>query len=786
MNLLTLNLLKNQFPTKNNLIIDRDIFPKNSEKNIFISDKYGVFSQASFSDDLIIQQGFKIHISATIDNYQAILDIVYQYCKQKKLDFKYISNTKLLEYSISSNALREESGKFITIYPYNNFKQIVKELYTHLKDFNGPYILSDKRYKNSNIYYRYGTFSKELNGYLITPEGKKILDKRTPYFDLPKFVKDPFPTKIDHAKIIGIKYKIKKAIMFKNSGGIYIGEDMDGNELVIKESRPFIEEFGVSATYYKKNEKKIMIEYENEFPYFAKYIDDFVEYGHFFLVESYIQGTTIEKLRSSKFIFGNNINTNQIELITTLIINILDAINKLHNKNVFVGDISDTNIIIDENNHVYFIDLEHTNNSVCSTEKPKILSKTRGFYDENFDKLSPFSQDNQQIGYLLLSFFTKSNFFLSIDPTGKSSINFFLKFCDEYNIPEVLINTVLELIMNPHTKLLNLLNNLRSNHKNLSFEINKDFSPANLNSIFKTLDLKFKNNDFFYSNPDLSLQWDRMYGHLSIEAVLENKICTLDDIICYKNIFREKDYIHNIQTQNFSLKNGLAEKYILLCKTNNSYKAKKEIEIILLKYLKQFTEQREIEFNLGLFEGILGIIYSLSFSDNSNEKLCIELKTTLDFIIQNYVDLKHFPWSMHIHTKSSVVSSYLSDGSSGLLKTLIQWSNNFKRKDFDTTIENIALSLINVKFTQCCTLDNGLAGIAESLLDTTSYLKTDRYLVHIGQIFEQIRYYIIKKDDLFYIPSKFFVSSGMDYAGGIAGIKSAYNRYIYYKNEERS
>ena len=50
------------------------------------------------------------------------------------------------------------TGKFITIYPNEGeFIPLLDELHSALSNQpRGPYILTDKRWKNGNVYYRYG------------------------------------------------------------------------------------------------------------------------------------------------------------------------------------------------------------------------------------------------------------------------------------------------------------------------------------------------------------------------------------------------------------------------------------------------------------------------------------------------------------------------------------------------------------------------------------------------------------------------------------------------------
>ena len=65
-------------------------------------------------------QGWKIHLSATIQQAQKMLDIVAPWLIKEKVSFKFVSSLEQLVYSNSKYADRSESGKFITIYPRND------------------------------------------------------------------------------------------------------------------------------------------------------------------------------------------------------------------------------------------------------------------------------------------------------------------------------------------------------------------------------------------------------------------------------------------------------------------------------------------------------------------------------------------------------------------------------------------------------------------------------------------------------------------------------------------
>lgn len=200
-------------------------------------------------------QGWKIHISANLEDAQEVLIKVSELLITTKVSFKFIPDFLTLELSYSKNADRIEAGKFITIYPKNDteFCELLDPLKRITDQFKeGPYILNDRPWKQSNVYYRYGGFRAMTaikDGrtiYVIrTPDGDFIEDKRVPYFSKPDFVNEPiyiqenntYPNPETFAKLDSLN--IKEALHFSNAGGVYVGK-YKGHDVVIKEGRPFI------------------------------------------------------------------------------------------------------------------------------------------------------------------------------------------------------------------------------------------------------------------------------------------------------------------------------------------------------------------------------------------------------------------------------------------------------------------------------------------------------------------------------------------------------------------
>lgn len=539
---------------KETFSVEQNIFPsKHSDFKKISHDINNIFSQYNYSKEVVPPQGFKIHISCTLNNHKKILDIINDYARNNNISFKFIHNLDVLKYSLSTHTDRSSSGKFITLYPESDqrFKQIVEELYDKLSEFKGPYILSDKQYKDSVIFYRYGLFTNDGTKNEITgPDGVKYKDERLPYYKVPSFVKEPFLVKEDEHELVYINktYKIHGVILHRNKGGIYLAKNSEQEEVILKEARPFIGE-NDEAIYYKKNEADFLNRF-GRLPYFPKYKGEFYEGTHFFLVESLIRGKTIEDIRSTESINKKSYSKNK-----TRVLSVLKAIVDFQKENIFIGDISDTNVLFDQLNDVYFIDLEQSS-TLNSMGNKEYLLRTNGFYDLTIDQFNFKEQEKHQIGYALLSMFSKSNYFLILNPSGDNTLKILLK---EYvNTPyfDELLNVILTLIKFPNINIEKLICYLEEGNP---FEHLKEInnmkqqivtSTNNLQDtyykIYNTLKKNVGLNKYFFSNPNKVFENDVFYGKRGINLVFEGKIKNLEEAIIYSNytdlLLTDKDY----------------------------------------------------------------------------------------------------------------------------------------------------------------------------------------------------------------------------------------------------
>jgi hypothetical protein len=188
-------------------------------------------------------QGWKIHISATVDNAIDVLRVVWNYCLAQNTAFKFITNRTGFFLRNGKYADRAGSGKFITIYPHGaeELERTVRQLGALLDGSPGPYILSDVRWDCGPLYLRYGAFvertcrlpSGEFVPAIADPTGRLVPDVREPGFRVPSWapVPDflaPCVSARQDASPPDFPYRIERPLHYSNGGGIYLAAELDG------------------------------------------------------------------------------------------------------------------------------------------------------------------------------------------------------------------------------------------------------------------------------------------------------------------------------------------------------------------------------------------------------------------------------------------------------------------------------------------------------------------------------------------------------------------------------
>lgn len=416
-------------------------------------------------------QGWKIHVSCMPSNAVDILKAVVPILDAYDVSFKFALDSRILTMMNGKNWARQGAGKFITVYPVGEeqFIFLLKVIHKATRQFEGLYILSDRRYKDSKVlFYRYGGIKQfavanekgEEVSMLISPTGEKVRDERKPFFHLPDWVRDPFEDDYrnesscqDDAGRIALKdgrYLVKNVLGFSNSGGIYIADDTaTEQEVVIKEARPFVTYTEDSISLLKK-EFRILTKIADA-DVAPRPVDFFQDWEHYFLVQDFVKGMPLTTFAAiNNVTLKANPTLEDVEKyfadFKAIFVQLASILKILHEHNVVFSDLSPNNLIIlTDPLRVRIIDFEGA--FEVDIDKPAFLF-TPGFAyrDQMYGGMSTFESDYFSLGAVMHYFLAPINQIFVITP--RSRFTFLKSVIEDIGFPESIREMIVALIEN--------------------------------------------------------------------------------------------------------------------------------------------------------------------------------------------------------------------------------------------------------------------------------------------------------------------------------------------------
>lgn len=236
------------------------------------------YSRPTAPDDL--DQGWKLHVSATILNAPEILKCVAPVLRDCGVQFKAAGTLNDVQ---SLNAgLRltySQIGKIITVYPRDDHEavRLAQRLHQLTYRFRAPSVPFDLRLRaRSNIYYRYGAFKKmtvERGGTVLpavmSPSGNLVPDLREN--PKPDWVCDPFqelkwPCKSGKQTAANTTpFLVVRALVQRGKGGVYEAIDVQSKPprvCLLKEGRKHgeVNWDGRDGAWRVRHEQKVLTE----------------------------------------------------------------------------------------------------------------------------------------------------------------------------------------------------------------------------------------------------------------------------------------------------------------------------------------------------------------------------------------------------------------------------------------------------------------------------------------------------------------------------------------------
>jgi class III lanthionine synthetase len=349
-------------------------------------------------------QGWKIHVSATLGRAQHVLDTVASQCFDERVTFKHLATETAYLLAHHKHGSRIQAGKFCTIYPPDETvgRQLMDRLSDALRDEQGPYILTDRRYRDSTVvHYRYGAFRPapwvRPDG---TPEslvrdatGRLVPDLRTVRFTLPQGVPDPFVTPppepaASTAGSGGIRigaYRVQRALAHSNAGGAYQGVDQAGMPVFMKEARAHNGLYWDRSTARERlrREHRILRELHALAPGLApRPLDHFGEWEHVFLVTELVPGAPLHGFLARTNPYLNPVPEAEFSAYFARCRAILGqleaALDRLHELGYRFGDVNPWNMLVTEDGALRLIDFESCNR----LDEPPLMMGAPGYAPE--------------------------------------------------------------------------------------------------------------------------------------------------------------------------------------------------------------------------------------------------------------------------------------------------------------------------------------------------------------------------------------------------------------------
>jgi hypothetical protein len=414
-------------------------------------------------------QGWKIHVSATPANATPILATVARILIPARVPFKFVASTEMLLMQNGKRWSRGGAGKFITVYPRDQEQcgELLEKLYTALIGYRGPYILSDRRYKDSGVvFYRYGGMLNyhrlDITGRRVpvisAGDGNWVDDERSAYFRLPPTMTDPFATEPEPLQqdstggaptLKNGRYTIEQAIVFSNSGGVYIGRDnTNGQQVLIKEARPLtnVSIRGIDAVWLLKKEQRLL-ELVEDLKIGPKPIDFFQEWEHFYLVEEYLDGL-IMRVYMARHSLALRIRPDAeaarefYARYTRTMARIADIVAMLHERHICFTDLSHYNVMIvgdGDDADIRLIDFEGAYEE--GVDMPPALY-TPGFAPQEVieEGIAQMDDDLYAMGSLMLAGLIPINAIMSLDLDAPMRI--IDTFRRDFKTPDPLVDTI--------------------------------------------------------------------------------------------------------------------------------------------------------------------------------------------------------------------------------------------------------------------------------------------------------------------------------------------------------
>jgi serine/threonine protein kinase len=456
----------------------------------------GIWFHCGSPANAVPEQGWKIHVSATVSDARETLNRVLAVLFQRQdTNFKFALDSYVLSLLNGKNWSRGGAGKFITVYPKDNlcFLDLIEELHKATLGQRGPYILSDQQYeKDSVVFYRYGgmlqrhalNIAGEKIALLTGPDGSDVPDRRLPFPVTPDWVEPPLRDirnegNLDEPMTLqNGRYQITGVLEFSNAGGVYRALDRKtGKKVVVKEARQHISSHGGDCNavglLQKEHRLLTLLAHSGISP---QPYDLFEEWDHWFLVEEFIDGIPLARqVAEHSILLRTRPSPADFDLwfekFHSLFRNLAHLVDIVHRHGIVFGDLSPNNLLLTSGSaELKLIDFE----GAChlGVDAPINLF-TPGFGSPNQVSGGPGTpeDDSYALGALICFCLFPLNGLLNLYPDARH--NLLRNIQKDSQIPSAIVKLILELLSSDpsqrpsYSKIKNVLSSFQSRDRHL-------------------------------------------------------------------------------------------------------------------------------------------------------------------------------------------------------------------------------------------------------------------------------------------------------------------------------
>ncbi|MEW5593638.1 class III lanthionine synthetase LanKC [Peribacillus frigoritolerans] len=780
-----------------------------------------------FPNNIILPiQGWKIHITTNSDEAQRTLDLVATFLFKESVPFKHVSNLWELILKNSKYGDRGSSGKFITVYPLDEeqFIFLLNQLHRILKDISpGPYILSDKRWFDGNVYFRYGAFGEMYvqEGAakipaIKTPAGEYVPDSRGAYYVVPDFIEEPkviqemteAQEKIQAGHSPLDNYNIESALHFSNGGGVYLAKHVDtGEQIVLKEGRPGSGLDGQNGDAVARlQQEALILERLKGLACVAQYEQTFQAWEHTFLAEEYLPGTTLNTWLAAYYPFSENQDSDAYgKKVIKILKQLKQAVEDIHSRGVGMGDLQPSNIIITTSEDVKIIDFESASNLTDA--------KHSGLMTPGFTGSATLTRE-QADWFALLRI--ARHVFVPIGPVqdlaesildqhdkwilkqfGQEAINIIEEI--QYECEKRSVKSIDSVLNSPNNYLSRseiqtiisnirdgIIDDLNEDERLLPGDIRQYESSHGLLNVltggFGVIMALVRTGEL----PDKANEWALKFGQREYIEKLDDGLFSgkagiagvLYEIGMKNEAKNVYDSIENhLHTEDISLSSGLAGIGLALLSASNlpnlGYLFEKSLAIAyrLEDLLERDVKVKPSDFDaipFGLIDGWSGV--SLFFSTLykiTKDKHWLTLST---LAIKKDMEQCVLEESGLYQVKDAErFVPYLAGGSAGIGLAMIELRNLFDEKKWDKELLGIGL-LTKSKCFYSAGLFRGLTGliVTANAIDAEFNLRGDNS--HVDKALETINLYLLESEGKFYVPGDYNYRISGDIFSGSSGM----------------